>query len=211
MGDRPTSECALPSAIEREKVVVAEGKETCILLERFLAFLGAADSIQVRDFGGVSELRSYLGLLRKIDGFQQLQSLGVVRDAETDAAAAFQSVCGALSSAGLPSPAGPGLLVGGSPRVGVFILPDGASPGMIETLCLAAVREDPAAHCVDEYLDCLRRSGIEGPRNVEKARVQAFLASRPEACAHLGLGAKKGYWPWEGSAFGPLGSFLTSL
>ena len=48
-------------------------------------------------------------------------------------------------------------------------------------------------------------------KNVNKARVQAFLASRPKHVVHLGLAAYKGYWPWDDPAFDHVKQFLCTL
>jgi hypothetical protein len=61
--------------------------------------------IQILDFGGVADLKSYLGALKVNSGFIQLvKSIGIVRDAELDSKAAFASVCGSLQRVKLPVP-----------------------------------------------------------------------------------------------------------
>lgn len=47
---------------------------------------------------------------------------------------------------------------------------------------------------------------------ISKAKIQAWLASRPKAnLARIGIAARKGYLSWEHSAFDPLKNFLREL
>ena len=138
-------------------------------------------------------------------------SLGVVRDADCDPNAAFQSVCSALQGAQLPEPSQPEIFEGNRPQVGILVLPDAKTAGMLEALCLKSVVGDPAMSCIQEYFNCVEQQLGSSPKNVNKARVQAFLASRPEHVAHLGLGALKGYWSWKDTAFDHVKQFLRTL
>jgi hypothetical protein len=65
--------------------------------------------------------------------------------------------------------------------------------------------------CVDAYFDCLRSRGVSPPDDLSKARVQAFLASRPKPSVHLGIAAQKGYWPLDAGAFRDARKFLADL
>ena len=90
-------------------------------------------------------------------------------------------------------------------------LPDCANPGMLETLCLEAVGDDPAVPCVQQYLACLEQRGLDPPGNLHKARLHAFLASRPRPQLLLGQAAHAGYWPWSSPAFDLVKEFLRAL
>jgi hypothetical protein len=82
---------------------------------------------------------------------------------------------------------------------------------MLETLCLDAVADDPCAPCVDRFFDCIQERGVALPTKMAKARLQAFLASRPEPGLLLGQASQKGYWPWDRPALQPLLHFLRDL
>src|SRR5262249_40169984 len=58
--------------------------------------------------------------------------------------------------AGSPGATGPAVhgVLSGSPLLGVFLTPDGANPGAIETLCRQAVRDLRLAACVDQLIGC---------------------------------------------------------
>lgn len=147
-----------------------------------------------------------------VPGYEHpVRALAIVLDAETEAGATFQSVRDALTSAGLPAPDAPGEMLEGPLRVGVFLVPDNQSPGKIEALCLRSVEDDPAWNCLDGFFNCVRERGGELPANMDKARAQAFLSTRPEPNLPVGLAALEGYWRFESAAFGPLITFLRQL
>ncbi len=203
-----------PIPITEPKQLAVEGRDAVIFFEALLREMDLAE-IQLQNFGGVDELRGFLRGLQRRSGFAQMVvSVGIVRDAERDPTSAFQSVCSALSNADFSNvPDEPGIFVGNTPRIGVLILPDATTAGMLETLCLRSVADKPVMPCIDEYFDCVeqRLSPTELPRVMEKARVQAFLASTPEYVPHLGLAAHRGYWAWDSPAFDHVKQFLREL
>lgn len=101
-------------------------------------------------------------------------------------------------------------------RVGVFLLPDGESDGMLEDLCLQAVADDPVVPCVDAYLKCVNEKRAEAKRasipqnKLPKARALAFLTSRDDPDKRVGEAASAGYWPWDAPTFHPLVHFIES-
>jgi hypothetical protein len=199
--------------IAAPKQLVVEGIDAVVFFRALLREIGLAN-IQVQNFGGVDELRGFLKGLQRQDGFAQMVvSLGIARDAERDPTSAFQSVCSALRGAGLTDPSQIETFEGSDPKVGVLILPDAKTPGMLETLCLRAVDDDPVMPCVDEYFNCVdqRLPSAESPRILEKARVQVFLASRREPVSPSRWAAHRGYWPWDDPVFNHVKQFLSSL
>jgi hypothetical protein len=178
-----------------------------------LRYLRLEATVQVHDLGGTTELADRLEALRDDAGFQtHVASLGVIRDAEARLAVnAFRSVQGALRRAGLPVPVVPRVAADGRPTVSVYILPDCTNKGMLETLCLRSVEDDPALPCLDEYFACLDKTPLPRRRNPDKARLQAFLASRIRSGKLLGQAAEAGYFKWNHPAMTPLLEFLRSL
>jgi hypothetical protein len=65
--------------------------------------------------------------------------------------------------------------------------------------------------CVDAYMACLEKVLNEKPKNLEKARLQAFLASRPEKALWIGAAARAGYWAWNDPPFAGVKAFLSGL
>lgn len=199
------------SPITYSKVLLVEGRDAFEFSKALLRHLGLLSEIEIRNFGGLADLADYLEALKVTPGFLGAVSLGILRDAEANLDSAFQSVCSALKRSGYSVPGQPMAIAEGSPRVSVFILPDCANPGMLEDLCLQAVANDPTLACVEQYLRCLQEQGVGLPNNVPKARLHAFLASRPVPDLQLGEAAHRGYWLWDSPVFDYLKGFLRAL
>lgn len=83
---------------------------------------------------------------------------------------------------------------------------------MLEDLCLAAVADDPAMNCVDEYFSCLGEQNVSLRESaIPKARLHAFLASRERPGLRLGEAAEKNDIPLDSPVFEPVTEFLRQL
>lgn len=200
-----------PAEIAASRQLIVEGKDDWLFFSALLHEIGRRDNVQIQDFGGVNDLGAFLQAFCRMSGFQEVSSIGVVRDAETSPKSAFQSVCSALEKAALPVPDAPLSLAQGPPNVAVLVLPDSDTPGMLEDLCLRTVAEDPAMHCVTEFAHCVESLSTDPVDMKPKALVQAFLASRPNPGLLLGQAAAKGYWPWDSEEFAHVRDFLSLL
>ena len=196
------------------RLVVVEGKDEVEILCSLFTHMAddLPQDVHLYSADGKTEIAKLLTGLRATPGFGDVVSLAVIRDADTSAAGAFESITGALRSGELAAPAQPGGFADGTPRVGVFIMPDGQGEGALEDLCLAAFEQsgDRAFECLEAYMDCLKGQGIE-PDHPSKAKGLAFLASRKEQPARFGALARKGGLPWDSSAWDDLKSFLRQL
>lgn len=197
--------------IDKPRQLVVEGRDAEEFFKALLRDMGLAE-IQVQNFGGKDELPRFLDALKRMSGFiKQVISMGVVRDADNNPGDAFQSACGALSRAGLAVPNKAEEFKGNSPKVSVLILPNAEESGMLETLCLQSVKNDPVMQCIDEYFDCISQKLMDLPNNMYKAKAQAFLASRARPGLLLGQAANAGYWPWDHPVFDHVKRFLRTL
>ena len=192
-------------------MLLVEGNDTLKFFEAALEKMNST-GIQILDFGGVNDLASYLGTLKMNSGFIQLaKSIAIVRDAESDAKAAFDSVRGSLQRVKLPVPRRPGVAVDGPPRVNVLILPDNTNPGMLEDLCLGSVADAPVISCIDEFFACVQERQGYIPGNKSKAKLRVFLASRKDPTKLLGNALKADYIPWKHPQFDHIKRFLAEL
>lgn len=199
--------------ITATRLIAVEGKEELLCLSALKDELGI-DNIEIRPLDGIHPFSTKLKSLTLTPGFISVVSLGIMRDANSNASATFQSVCTALRNVGLPvptQPLTPVKAVRGKPQVVVLIVPHGASTGMLEDICLQSVGGDPAMTCVEAYFKCLTRNLSKLPNNLSKAKVHAFLASRDKPDLRLGEAAKAGYWPWAHQAFAQVSQFLSLL
>ena len=201
-----------PVPIALSKLLLVEGDTPMHLFEALLQHLGLGSTVEVRNFRGLGDFKSYLIRLATTTEFRRVVSLGVIRDAEDKLAVdARQSVSDAFIAAGLTGARTP------SVKTAAFILPDDVNPGIIETLCMEAVRQEAALAdafgCVEEFFHCLDVKKIALPGSPQRAKnhAQAYLATRPETQMFPGLAAYRNYWPWNSPAFGPLIQFLINL
>ena len=193
--------------------LLVEGKDQGNFFCELVNYLKIED-LQIQDFGGVNELKGFLGVMVKQSGFHDtVRMLGIVRDAETSAQGAFQSVQSSLGNAGLPVPAYPGEPAGAAPAVNVLILPGDRDHGMLETLLCRTFADTAVDRCVDDFFRCFEQSeeGAHIP-NPDKARAQVFLATRKKLHMSVGVAARKRYWgEFDQDAFLVIRRFLSSL
>ena len=83
--------------------LLVEGNDQRNFLEAIRRHL-SLDNLQIWSYGGGQDLREFLKGFVRIDGFDTVQSLGVVRDAEENAENSFRSVQGSLRDVGLTVP-----------------------------------------------------------------------------------------------------------
>ncbi|MCK4341715.1 MAG: hypothetical protein KAY37_08340 [Phycisphaerae bacterium] len=207
-----------PARIEKTKVILAEGADTYYFMFWAYQEFGAS-GIQVFDFRGVSNLRTYLKTFREIDGFANVESLIIARDAETDAGAALASVRAALADANLPAPAEAFTFADGKPRTAVMIFPgfdrEGKDKqlanGMLEDLCLATVANDKLMQCVDDFLTCSTDVG-EQLTHPKKSRLHAYLAGKNDfAGLKLGEATRAKAWNLAHKAVLPFKQLIQSM
>lgn len=198
-----------PSTVKASILFAVEGMEQAHFFKAFLRQLPVEDDVDIWNLGGKDEFKANLALLAKESGFiAKARSLGVVRDANHNAAAAFQSVQDALGRAELAVPEKPLQSAGDRPRLTVMILPGRGRQGMLEDLCLEAVEDEPAMRCVKGYFECLREEGVPPARNPSKSQVRVFLASRERLLKRLGEAAQAEVWPWTSEVFNEVRCFV---
>ena len=192
------------------KLLLVEGRDEENFFEAFLRYLGVS-GIQVLNYRGKNNLGNRLEVYVDVPSFAQIQSIGIVRDADDNARSALQSVQSSLRNVGLPAPQDFLEPAGDSPRVAVFIMPNNADAGALEDLCLVALADDPAMGCVEAFMQCVQAAVATPPADAAKARMHAFLASREDPELRLGEAGQRRYLPWDNPAFGDLAQFLRAI
>ena len=200
--------------ITSRKVIVVEGPDDDKFFECLLKSLGVAD-FDIRFVGGKNEFRNKLPALKRnrgffdADGSCYVTHFVVIRDRNSDDA--FRSIANTLKKEGFTPSEKPGQFSDDHPKVGIFIMPGETIEGtMLEDLCLETVNDRPAMKCVDEFSSCVSALKTK-PKNISKAKAQAFLASQPEFANSVGLGAQKGYWNFKSPCLAELKAFLSHL
>ena len=200
--------------VRERKLLLAEGVDDCWMFDAVIRG-ECINDIQVVSYGGRNNLRNYLEVLSKTEGFDEVRSIGVAMDAETCSKSAQQSISSALGSVELPIPQQPLICETSGQRTSAFlIIPHEQPSGALEHACFDSVPDDPVHHCVDSYLDCISRSTAAGPlpKWQHKARMHAFLASRPNPALRLGETFQKGdIWDLNSEAFSPMRALVQLL
>ena|SRR2546421_7803891 len=205
-----TSTKSLPIEPQKPKLLLGEGIDEVNIFSALLRHLGI-DDIQVEQYGGKDMFRDVLAALVLQRTFRDVISLGVTRDADNNAAAAFASICDALRNQRLVTPSRSGAIEVGSPRIGVMILPDGHSDGALEDLCFASLHTDPILPCIDQYFACVGSVSSPSTRPNSKARIHAWLAAQTPPDLRLGHAIGRGWLDWNNAAFDELKNFIRAL
>lgn len=198
--------------LSKPKLLIGEGSEEVLFFNALLKHLNITD-IQVEQYGGKQALGNYLKQVFLRPGFRDIVSLGITRDADECTKSAFDSTCGSLKNAKLPVPNYPKEIMGDSPKVSILILPEYQDSGMLEDVCLEAIKTDKAIQCIDDYFQCVYNTAQRQPKpkDISKARIRAWLSSQIEPDKRLGEAAKAGYLPWDSPAFDGIKQFLQAL
>ena len=157
--------------------------------------------------GGKTQFKNKFNVLRKTPNFNKISILGICQDADDDPAGRFNSIINVLKTAGFKCPNKPYIFSKYKPKIGIFIMPGGNNHGALEDLCLKLVYDDPVLDCVEKYIRCLKDIDIH-PKNLAKAKIQTYLASKQEIVSAIGLAAKKRYWNFNSPYLEELKSFL---
>lgn len=208
--------------IEQPRLLLVEGTDDYWffrqIMERREREGRKSEGIQVVPYGGKDNFGNFLTstLIPLLNSSDLVESIGVTRDADRNYTRAFQSIGDSLRTAGLPAPSlpltfEPGMFDGDAIQVVAYVMPDNASPGELETLCLQAVRGSPAIPCVDRFHECLESIGhVSG--DAYKTRLGAFLSAHPgNPNLLIGQAVAAGVIPWDSPAFDGVHQFLDML
>lgn len=199
----------MAKAIQIESAIqlLVEGNDPRNFFEAFTHHLSITD-VQIQSFGGINELGGFLSAFVITPNFQTVRSLGIVRDAETSALSAFQSVQSSLRNADLPVPDSPAIPTVTNPAVTVLILPGDNRSGMLETLLCKSFADTPVDHCIDDFFECVESLQDVTIKNPDKARAHAYLTTKPDPYFSVGVAALKSYWDLDHRVFSNVCDFL---
>ena len=197
--------------IEKEKILLVEGQDE-VNFFKVLFRKKDIQNIQVIESGGNKQFNiENLSALTNISGFEKVTSLAIIQDADQDPQSRFNSICDTLRKCDLNSPSQVGSFnIASTLKVGIFIIPDGKSKGMLESLCLSTVESRETMKCVDEFMDCVEKLDKK-PKNKDKSRHRAFLAAMEEDTSSLGIAAQKGYWDFDSDKLKLLLEFVKNI
>ena len=185
--------------VERELLLV-EGPTEEKVVPHFIRKSQIPTLLTVKPHGGIDRLLKQIPILLKPG--TDLERLGIVVDADNSAQAGWQSIRDRLKNSGFtnvpkyPDPAGTIVEQDGFPRVGVWIMPDNRSPGMLEDYLQVLVPSGDrllsyAQTCVDKIPEEDRRFGDS---RLPKALIHTWLAWQKKPGLPLWHAMLKGYF-----------------
>jgi hypothetical protein len=167
------------------------------------------EHIQVQDFGGIKDLDNFLSLITVLPNYKKVPAILIVRDAETNAESAIQSIKNSLERNNFCVPEEPYSYCSGNPSIEFAILPgdidsDGKYfSGALEDLCMLTITPDSILKHVDEFLKTVQKE--EKLTHFHKSRLHSYLAVKNKFVGmKIGEAAKAGAWNWEHPAFSKL-------
>ena len=166
------------------------------------------NSIQLEDIGGNEDLKKQLGLWKFVSGFEQLETIGIIRDAEKDVNAAVRSIEQCFSDNGLTVPTDSFTLgvSENSPNTIYGVLPGIGEDGMLqngtlEDLCLQIlkdVKSESKMDMIKEYLDEIQSKFAYQIHHIHKSKLHTYFASDDKFIgSKIGEAAKIGAFDFE--------------
>lgn len=209
----------MSSKISKNKLLLVEGQDEIKFFSAFLSNSNIVD-IQILESKGKDQFRSELDLIMNEPQFENVVSIGIVRDADESQASAVESICYHLRQVGLPVPAGHcQFKSNNNMKVGIFIAPGFTDKGMLESLILESLGDHPVKIASGQYIDNLKdilapaneNCQFNFPRNIHKAHMHAFLAGMEKFIPSAGLAAQKGYYNLDSVVFNDIRAFLAQI
>lgn len=210
--------------ILKENLIICEGRDEQEFLIQYLNSAALSDTpgfsndIQVIDFGGNSELRQKLAVLKNTAGFDQVTSLLVIRDAETNAEAACREIQHALEKNSFPVPQVPHYWEGDLFKVGFVLFPtcdNVVQNGTLEDLCLSILSDPLAANLledIDIFLNQLENHHQRSFSRIFKAKLHTYFSVHNDYVSlKIGEAAAAGAFDWNHPALTSLKNFLKEI
>lgn len=210
--------------IHKKHLILCEGKDAWKFLVRYLNSPALkekpffSEDIEVFDFGGNENLSNYLAALKGIDGYSDVVSILVIRDAEQDAQKAACQVQSALRANGLEIPATQGQWTEGIPKTCFLLFPAfGAEecPGTLEDLCLTilddTVAETPLEE-IDTFVKHLEHDREQTFSHRHKTRLHTYFSVNNRFVSmKVGEAADAGAFNWSHPNLDPLKNCLSKI
>lgn len=205
-----------------QRVLVVEGHDDLLFYAECLEWLNNLSGVFIQQMGGKGNMTGKAregDLAIKLETFinpallAEKVAIGVIADADTDAAGACRSLEAQLSKI-TGQKVTHGGWTAGPPRIGLYVVPGGGMAGEIESLVWQAWSNDPAhgmaKACIDSFIDCMQASGHK-VKSLDKGRIGALLSVLNDEDPRLGPGARSRVFDFARPELALLLDFLRAL
>lgn len=167
------------------------------------------NEIQIEDIGGNEDFAAQLGVWKLVSGFDNLKTVGIIRDAENNAAGALQSIQHCFSYNDMPEPQDCFELTenkDGRVRTVFGILPgtkngDVWDKGTLEDLCLKILKDSQSSekiNLISKYLEQAQDNFKYKIKHMHKAKLHTYFSSNePFIGFKVGEAARSGAFDFE--------------
>jgi hypothetical protein len=196
-------------------VLIVEGYSDLLFFAEFLESLQKHNSVYIKHFNGRSDLIAKLETFLTPQLRSEKQMIGVIVDGDENPAGTFEGLQKKLQELTGKQVPHSGGWSAGSPTVGLFVAPNTAHPGEIETLVwrawAASTANAAAKSCVEAYVKCMATSAKLAPKSPDKGLISALLAICNDEDPRLGPGARAGIFDFTHREFDSLRVFLDAF
>lgn len=164
------------------KLLLVEGPDDKHVVQHLCRRLASDLTFQCEDKGGSGPLLDAIDVEIATD---ERIALGIVVDANDDLAARWQAIGNRLDRTNVQLPSQPehgGTIVDSEPRVGVWLMPNNATPGELENFVAELVpKDDPIWPLAEQYIEGIPSEHRPfSPNKQLRAKIHAWLATRRE-------------------------------
>lgn len=203
------------SRIVKRYLILCEGMDAVrFVIEYLTSETLACDSrfandIQALDFGGIDDLPVYLGNLMRMEGFDSVHHILILRDAETDVQKAERMVKAALRANQLPVPERPHewkaeeTPASSLPATAFTLMPSCSqhpTTGALEDLCwniLKGANAEGMRGDVQDFIDVIKRRYGTVSTHEHKSRLHTYFSvNEGYISMKVGEAARAGAFEW---------------
>ena len=172
----------MDSPSNNNKVLLVEGQDDKHVVRHLRLKNGLDAKICIRDKKSIHQLLPAIGPEVKAPG---LDTLGIMADANADLTARWSAISNRLREANIEAPDLPspeGTIIPGTPRVGIWLMPDNQSSGELEDFVQTMIPAgDPVWPRSRRYIDGIPDESRKFiPKKKSRAELYAWLATRKD-------------------------------
>lgn len=158
-------------------LLIVEGADDMRVISHLKEICVPSLSFKIQETKGIKNLLDAIEPQIKVQG---RLALGILTDANDDPQARWQAISDRIVKAQAQPPAHSGMVIEGTPRIGVWMMPDNVSSGELENFIAKLIPdEDPIWPRAKDYVDSIpERDRPFKPGKILKAQIHAWLATR---------------------------------